>query len=127
MKYHIIDVFINSKLKPPYFTGSMLRGTFGYALKRVTCINPSYRFDGCFAKDNCLYYEFFEKQNSFHPFWFDVNLRNKQIRNISGLISKMVVTDKDQKSYRLVKLDEIIGVGKQTVMGLRKIKIEELI
>ncbi len=74
MKYHKIEVKIDSKLKPPYFTGSMLRGTFGYALKKVTCINPSYNCEGCFAKDNCLYYDFFEKQNSFHPFRFDVKL-----------------------------------------------------
>ncbi len=274
MKYHIIDVFINSKLKPPYFTGSMLRGTFGYALKRVTCINPSYSCDGCFAKDNCLYYNFFEKQNSFHPYRFDVKLnsetfdfslyifssatknlpfilsalhkmitenglgkekirfknleilvnkqpiysngefkklentpkefqldsycrnvkiklltplrikkknkllredleledilrsiyqreqelisgkrvhslnytpkvgttlkllqykqlrrksnRQKQILRIDGLIGEMVATNIDKESYRLLKLGELIGVGKQTVMGLGKIEIEEM-
>lgn len=274
MKYHNIKVKVNSKDKPPYFTGSMLRGAFGYSLKKVTCINPSYKCDGCFAKENCLYYDFYEKQNSFHPFRFDVKLdssnynfrlylfndaikevpyilsalhkmltqngigkdnltfedleilvnkqqiysnkefkelkiepknfeidnfrpnvkiklltplrikkhnkllredldlkdiirsiyqreqelnggkrvhmlnytpdigttlkllqykqlkrksnRQKQILNIDGLIGEMAVTNIDQESYRLLKLGELIGVGKQTIMGLGKIKIEEL-
>ena len=78
MKYHKIEVKINSNLQPPYFMGSMLRGALGFALKRVTCINPSYNCDGCFAKDNCLYYDFYEKQNSFHPFRFDINLASEK-------------------------------------------------
>ena len=274
MKYHYIEVKVNSKDKPPFFTGSMLRGAFGYALKKVTCINPSYKCEGCFAKDNCLYYSFYEKQNNYHPFRFDVKLdsnnynfglylfneatkelpyilsalhtmltqngigkdnltfenleilvnkttiysnkefkdlkiepkafkidnfcpnvkiklltplrikkqnrllrenlelqdilrsiyqreqelnsgvkahklnytpevgttlkllqykqlkrksnRQKQILNIDGLIGEMAVNNIDKESYRLLKLGELIGVGKQTVMGLGKIEIEEL-
>ena len=274
MQYHYIEVKVNSKLKPPYFTGSMLRGSFGYALKKVTCINPSYSCDGCFAKENCLYYNFYEKVNSFHPYRFDVTLssesfdfslyifssatkdlpyiisalhkmvtenglgkenitfknveilvnkqtiysngefkklenapkefqldnycrnvkiklltplrikknnkllrenleledilrsiyqreqeltsgkrvhklnytpeigatlkllqykqlrrksnRQKQTLRIDGLIGEMIVTNIDKESYRLLKLGEIIGVGKQTVMGLGKIEVEEI-
>ncbi len=274
MKYHFIEVKVNSKEKVPHFTGSMLRGAFGYALKKVTCINPSYNCDGCFAKDSCLYYSFYEKKNTFHPFRFDVKLdnssydfnlylfneatkelpyilsslhnmltqkgvgrdnltfenleilvnketvyskkefkelnlepkvfkidnfcpnvkiklltplrikkhnkflredveledilrsihqreqelnsgvkvhklnytpkvgitlkllqykqlkrksnRQKQILNIDGLIGEMAINNIDKESYRLLKLGELIGVGKQTVMGLGKIKVEEL-
>ncbi len=274
MKYHFIEVKTNSKLKAPYFTGSMLRGAFGYALKKVVCINPSYRCEGCFAKESCLYYDFYEKPNSFHPFRFDIKLessnynfglylfnqitdklpyilsalhkmlteigisrenytfqnieisvnntviyrnnkfrlrnltpkefhldsycrkvkiqlltplrikknnkllrenlevedilrsiyqreqelnsgkrvhklnytpkvgttlkllqykhlkrksnRQKQTLRIDGLIGEMVVTNIDKESYHLLKLGEIIGVGKQTVMGLGKIEIEDL-
>ena len=274
MKYHIIEVKVNSKEKAPHFTGSMLRGAFGYALKKVTCINPSYSCDGCFAKDSCLYYSFYEKKNTFHPFRFDVKLdnssydfnlylfneatkelpyilsslhnmltqkgvgrdnltfenleilvnketvyskkefkelnlepkvfkidnfcpnvkiklltplrikkhnkflredveledilrsihqreqelnsgvkvhklnytpkvgttlkllqykqlkrksnRQKQILNIDGLIGEMAINNIDKESYRLLKLGELIGAGKQTVMGLGKIKVEEL-
>ncbi|MBN2826136.1 MAG: CRISPR system precrRNA processing endoribonuclease RAMP protein Cas6 [Campylobacterales bacterium] len=72
MRYCKISVLINDK--PPYFIGSQLRGALGYALKKVTCINPSYQCEGCFALANCLYYEFYEKQNSFHPFRFDFEL-----------------------------------------------------
>jgi len=274
MKYHYIEIKTNSKLKPPYFTGSMLRGAFGYALKKVTCINPSYSCDNCFAKDNCLYYDFYEKANSYHPFRFDIKVdsdnfdfalylfndatnklayilsalhkmltqngigkenytfediqilvngttiydknsfkelniepnsfkldsfcrkvkiklqtplrikkknrllredlelkdilrsiyqreqeltngvkvhslnytpeigeslkllqykelkrksnRQKQTLKIDGLIGEMMVTNIDKQSYRLLKLGEIIGVGKQTVMGLGKIEVEDL-
>jgi CRISPR/Cas system endoribonuclease Cas6 (RAMP superfamily) len=58
--------------------GSTLRGAFGYALKRVTCINPSFRCDNCFAKDNCLYYDFYEHNNSFHKYRFEIKLESKQ-------------------------------------------------
>ena len=77
MKYHKIEVKTNSNAKPPFFTGSMLRGAFGYTLKQVTCINPSYKCEGCFGADNCLYYEFYEKKNSFHKFRFDIELGAK--------------------------------------------------
>jgi len=77
MKYNYIEVKINTTHKPPYFIGSMIRGSMGYALKKVTCINPSYKCEGCFAQESCLYYNFYEKPNTFHPFRFDVMLDSK--------------------------------------------------
>ncbi len=74
MRYYYIGVKINTEYKAPYFIGSMIRGAFGYALKKVICINPSFKCDGCFAKDNCLYYSFYEEKNSFHKYRFDINL-----------------------------------------------------
>ena len=74
MKYHKIEVKINTKLKAPYFTGSMLRGAMGYALKKVTCINPSYNCEGCFAQSSCLYHNFYEQKNNFHKYRFDIEL-----------------------------------------------------
>ena len=74
MQYHHITVSIRSSHAPPYFTGSMLRGAFGHALKHVTCINPSYQCRGCFQADTCLYYRLFERENIYHPYRFDVTL-----------------------------------------------------
>jgi CRISPR-associated endoribonuclease Cas6 len=74
MKYHHIEVKINTKHKPSYFTGSMLRGAMGYALKKVTCINPSYKCEGCFAQSSCLYHNFYEQSNGFHNYRFDIEL-----------------------------------------------------
>ena len=74
MKYHHIEVKINTKHKPSYFTGSMLRGALGYSLKKVTCINPSYKCQGCFAQSSCLYYSFYEQPNSFHKYRFEIEL-----------------------------------------------------
>jgi len=63
-----------NKLYPPYFIGSQIRGAFGYALKQVTCINPSFKCKGCFAANNCLYYQFYEQKNIFHKYRFDFEL-----------------------------------------------------
>lgn len=72
MIYSKITIII--KDKPPYFIGSQLRGALGYALKKVTCINPSFQCEECFAQNDCLYYQFYEKKNSFHNYRFDIEL-----------------------------------------------------
>ncbi|CAA6815352.1 MAG: CRISPR repeat RNA endoribonuclease Cas6 [uncultured Sulfurovum sp.] len=74
MKYHKIEVKIKTNHKPSYFIGSMIRGAMGHALKKVTCINPSYQCEGCFAQSSCLYYDFYEKKNSFHKYRFNIEL-----------------------------------------------------
>jgi CRISPR-associated endoribonuclease Cas6 len=72
MTYTKLSIII--KDKPPYFIGSQLRGALGYALKKVTCINPSYTCEGCFGTANCLFYEFYEEKNTFHKYRFDYEL-----------------------------------------------------
>lgn len=74
--YHYISVKINADKHPPYFTGSMLRGAFGHALKKVTCINPAYKCEGCFAAENCVYYSFYEKETIQPRFRFDISLES---------------------------------------------------
>ena len=74
MKYTKISIIIKPEEKPPYFIGSQLRGAFGYALKKVTCINPGFKCDDCFATSNCLYYEFYEQKNEYHKYRFDFEL-----------------------------------------------------
>jgi len=76
MNYHYINVKINTTHKPSYFIGSMIRGAMGHALKKVTCINPSYNCKGCFAQTSCLYYSFYEKENVFHKYRFNIELGN---------------------------------------------------
>ncbi len=73
MKYVKISVIIEKAI-PPFFLGSQLRGAFGYAIKRVVCINPSFKCDECFAKENCLYYQFYEEKNVYHKYRFDYEL-----------------------------------------------------
>jgi len=72
MKYTQISILIEEK--PPLFIGSQLRGAFGYALKKVTCINPSFKCDGCFAKGDCLYHQFYEQKNVTHQYRLDYEL-----------------------------------------------------
>jgi len=80
MNYLKLSIIINSK--PPYFIGSQLRGALGYALKKVTCINPSFKCENCFAQNSCLYYSFYEEKNSFHKYRFDFEL-GKEYYNFS--------------------------------------------
>lgn len=51
--------------------------------------------------------------------------RQKQKLNMDGIVGEIAVMGLDEESYRLLKLGEVIGVGKQTVLGLGKIKLFE--
>ena len=62
-----------------FFMGSAIRGAFGYSLKRVVCVNPSFTCKDCFAEDSCLYHDFFEKTNSYHNYRFDIKLDQKEL------------------------------------------------
>ena len=74
MQFTKVSILINPRVRVPYFIGSQLRGAFGYALKKVTCINPSFQCKECFAANNCLYYSFYEQKNSFHKYRLDFEL-----------------------------------------------------
>ncbi|MDR1911731.1 MAG: CRISPR system precrRNA processing endoribonuclease RAMP protein Cas6, partial [Helicobacteraceae bacterium] len=76
-----IEAFARGDNAPSHeFLGSALRGAFGAALKRTSCVNPKYRcgepdddrqFDSaCQAAANCLYDEFFIQKNDYHPYRF---------------------------------------------------------
>jgi len=74
MRYHHIEVTVETQHKPSYYTGSMLRGAMGHTLKRVTCINPSYQCEGCFAASSCVYHGFYEAVGGYHEYRFDIEL-----------------------------------------------------
>jgi len=74
-----IKFTITSSLQAPLFIGSMIRGAMGGALKEVVCVNPSFECKDCFAKDNCLYYEFYEQKNRFLNYRLDFKLNPKNI------------------------------------------------
>lgn len=74
MIYTKLTILFKSEQKPPYFIGSQLRGAFGYSLKRVICINPSFKCDGCFISSDCLYYKFYEAKNIARKYRFDFKL-----------------------------------------------------
>ncbi len=52
--------------------------------------------------------------------------KQKTTMNMGGLMGEMIITNVDKKVYNLLKLGEVIGVGKATVFGLGKIKVEEI-
>lgn len=74
LNYSVIDV--KSYFVMPYeFIGSTIRGVLGVALKKVVCINPSFECKGCFAKDNCVFYDFYE--SNFAKFRLKISLNTK--------------------------------------------------
>jgi len=46
--------------------------------------------------------------------------------NLGGLMGEIVLMDISKEVYDLLKLGEVIGVGKSTVFGLGKIKVEDI-
>ncbi|AXX91680.1 hypothetical protein CPU12_04400 [Malaciobacter molluscorum LMG 25693] len=88
MKYSKILFKLNSENKPAYFMGSEIRGTFGYGLKRVVCVNPSFECSDCFSKEQCIFYDFFEKKNVYHKYRFDIELNSDSYEFSIVLFSK---------------------------------------
>lgn len=116
-KYVKVDVVIKSK-KPHEFIGSMIRGALGYSLKKVTCINPSYICEECFAASNCLYYDFFEKQNSYHKYRLDFSLDSKLFEFSLYLFND----SKDKLPYILSALHKLFS---ETGLGRERAKPKE--
>ncbi len=78
LQYHKLQVYLEpSHITPLPFIGSTLRGAFGISLKKVVCINPSFECEGCFAKESCLFYDFYEVKNRAHQYRFDFELNPK--------------------------------------------------
>jgi len=75
VKWLKIDVMIESSEKTPFFVGSMFRGALGVALKRVVCINPSYKCEGCFSAKKCVYHQFYEEKNVFHAYRLGIEMQ----------------------------------------------------
>ncbi len=50
------------------------------------------------------------------------NVQNTSMQ-LGGIMGEMWISNLDEQSFRLLKLGELIGVGKQTVFGLGKISI----
>lgn len=47
----------------PEFTGSLLRGSFGHALKKVFCEQYSDKCSECSSSSDCGYFQIFESQD----------------------------------------------------------------
>ena len=45
---------------------------------------------------------------------------------LGGMMGEIEIDNLSQECYNVLKLGELIGVGKQSVFGLGKIKVEEI-
>ena len=55
-----IDCVATQRVDWPHFAGSMLRGAFGHALRRASCVTGAASCDGCPVRVNCPYSVVFE-------------------------------------------------------------------
>jgi CRISPR-associated endoribonuclease Cas6 len=106
-----IDLRIDTDLEAPFFVGSMIRGALGVNLKDVVCVNPSFECEKCFAKDNCLYYEFYEEKNQFHNYALDYRIGRKKLKFGLKLFNDSI----DKYPYILSAIEKMVtknGLGK---------------
>ena len=111
MRYTKLTFIIQDR--PPYFPGSQIRGAFGHALKKVVCINPSYKCEGCFAANDCIYYDFFEEKNGFHNYRLDFEL-GKEFYEISIYLFEDAAT---RFAYVISAIEKMLT---QTGLGLKR-------
>jgi hypothetical protein len=123
IKWVKINVMIDSQDKPPFFMGSMLRGALGFALKRIVCINPSYKCEGCFTAKECVYYKFYEEQNVFHKFRLDIGIQQKNFDFSLYLFEDAI----DSLPYVLSAIKKAVeeqGFGKERkIMKIRQMSV----
>lgn len=46
--------------------------------------------------------------------------------NLGGLVGRVCIKNLNKESYEVLRLGEYLGVGKQCVFGLGKIRVEEI-
>ena len=71
---------IKKTKKPHFFIGSKISGALGYTLKEEVCINPSFKCEGCFAAKECVFYDFYEAQNTTHNYRLDFKLHSNKYK-----------------------------------------------
>ncbi|MDF1884320.1 CRISPR system precrRNA processing endoribonuclease RAMP protein Cas6 [Sulfurimonas sp. SAG-AH-194-C21] len=79
MEYLKLSYKIDAK-KPYIFIGSKIRGAFGYALKEEVCVNPIFKCENCFSAKECIFYDFYEAQNTTNNFRLDFKLFSKKYK-----------------------------------------------
>jgi len=112
LKYVKLSILL--KTKPPFFIGSQIRGALGYALKKVVCINPTYKCQDCFAVKNCIYFDFFEKKSIFHKFRLDFNL-GSEVYDFSYYLFDDSVKNLPYIVSAFYKLFTQIGLSKRNI------------
>ena len=116
INYSIIDV--KSAFNMPYeFIGSSIRGVLGVALKKVVCINPSFECKGCFAKENCVYYDFYE--SDFAKFRLKINLSSK-------LEFKIILFEETIKEAPFI-ISAIYKAFKEIGLTKKRLKVDDFI
>ncbi|MEA1892195.1 MAG: CRISPR system precrRNA processing endoribonuclease RAMP protein Cas6 [Campylobacterota bacterium] len=109
--------------KPHFFIGSKIRGSFGYTLKEEVCINPSFKCEGCFASKECIFYKFYEEQNTVHNYRLDFKLNSSDFK-FSLLLFEDAIKHKDSLHVAMMnslkEYDDIVFKEKNKKLKLKK-------
>jgi len=123
---HCYEVKIKAKtpFSIPYFPGSMLRGGFGVALKRVVCLNRNAVCSDCLLANTCTYHFLFETQVKIpdistppHPLMFyPLSLGSKKMRQGSVYLFGFTLFGRavdylPYVVYAIIRMGQL-GVGK---------------
>ena len=111
LKWIKLECEIEGDYNVPFFTGSLIRGVLGYALKRVVCVNPSYDCSDCMSASECSYYTFYEEKNCFHPYRLGLTLQPNSL-NFSFYLFEEAVESMPYMLATIIKAFEEIGIGK---------------
>jgi len=127
-KHHFILSPVTDLILPPY-KGSTLRGGFGHALKRVTCMNRGEECTDCILRSTCVYSYIFETaifngENDKtvglklpHPFIIEPPLDEKQLYKIENKLDfDLILVGQaiDYIPHIILAFEELgkIGIGK---------------
>jgi len=137
-RFHFLLKALDSLCLPEY-KGSTFRGAFGYAFKRIVCVNRERLCESCLLKVKCVYSYVFEtplpsdtsKMRKYpfapHPFVITPPLEEKRVyREGETLGFELILTGKsiDFLPYFIYTFEELgkIGIGK----GKGKYQLEEV-
>ena len=128
IRYHLVLNPVTDLILPPY-KGSTLRGGFGHALKRVTCMNRGEACTGCILRSKCAYSYIFETalfngvhgktegSRLPHPFIIEPSLDGKQFYKTGDKLDfNLILVGQaiDYTPHVILAFEELgkIGIGK---------------
>jgi hypothetical protein len=118
MLYTTIRIKQQLPLTPPYFLGSTFHDRFCYALKKVVCILPSGRCEGCFTASTCLYSQWCHQPSwrlELYPKSFDFSLiflgdNHEEIPYLLSALHQMLIrTEYDKERLRTTSFTLILN------------------
>ncbi len=131
----VVDCEFVDDFSVPEWTGTALRGVFGYVLRRISCGFPRRSCDGCGVRGGCLYYLTFETRPDVkadarigrglrditRPFTLDPieMLNRRRFRFALNLIGDVALRHEAIYIFTLVEMGKL-GIGRDRAKNERR-------